>query len=167
MNWRVLSAVIAVFSSMALASRLASGDDKKFHPPHEVCFNVFCTYERQNVLDAQGGQGPHDGQFEKCHAASTFQKFVSDEGEEINDESADRDDNPKFEVECDGKTVYNNSAHRYTDWQGTRIQALAGPYPAVVLGRGALRDTHQYEISALELWDQTLHGYCYIYTGTQ
>lgn len=158
MNTKLLLSVSIVLF-VCVGVRADDKDDHKAPPPRKVCFNVFCTYDARD----QHGQD----QYEKCHAGSTFTKWVRDDGDEIQDESADHDDDPKFEVECDGKPVYNNSAHRYTDWQGTRIQALQGPYPAIVLPEGALKDTHEYAVSALELWDQTLHGYCYVYTGPQ
>jgi hypothetical protein len=169
------AAALLMISSSALGDDKGPGQcqpgDKNCHPPREVCFNVFCTYEREGEQPQVHDE--HDS-YDRCHAGSTFKKWVTDDGEEIEDNSADHDghddkdrDVIKFEVECDGQHLYNNSAHRYTDWQGTRLQALEGPYPAVVLPRGALKDTHQYAISALELWDQTLHGYCYVYTGPQ
>jgi hypothetical protein len=150
--------------SLFADDKCKDGDKDCQRPPREVCFNVFCTYDRDHDGKEQG-HDEHDG-YDKCHAGATFNKFVTDDGVEIDDDS-DHDRNPKFEVECDGRPIYNNSGHRYTDWQGTRIQAIQGPYPAIVLGKGALRDTHQYSVSALELWDQTLHGYCYVYTGPQ
>src|SRR4051812_5573394 len=120
-------ALIWVISALAAASALAGDNDndkyckdKNCHPPREVCFNVFCTYDEDRVKIEDN----HHPRFDRCHAGSTFMKWVTDDGDEIKDISLDRNDLAKFQVECDGKTIYNNSAHRYTDWQGTRIQAL-------------------------------------------
>jgi hypothetical protein len=46
--------------------------------------------------------------------------------------------NPKLEVVCDGETIFNNSARRFTGLLGTRIQGESGPFPALILPRGAL-----------------------------
>src|SRR5262249_3164778 len=103
----------------------------------------------------------------KCEAGAVFTKFVTDDGEEIRDISDDHTQ-PRFEVACDQKTLFNGSAHRFTDWAGTRIQADTGPFPAVLLPHGALKEGHRYEASALELADgESLRGYCFIYTGPQ
>ena len=126
-------------------------------PPRPICLNVFCNYREDGA--------PNDSV--KCEAGAVFEKLVTDDGEEIHDNSENLS-NPRFEVACDKKTLFNGSAHRFTDAAGTRIQAEIGPYPAVVLPRHALREGHRYEASVLELaGGATLHGYCFIYTGPQ
>jgi hypothetical protein len=137
-------------SAMADTSRREEGNCRS------VSFNVACYYKRD---------GGNDG-FEKCQSASQFQKMVTQGGAEIEDKSVPPF-NPKFEVQCDERKLFNGSAHRFTDGQGTRLQAEAGPFPASVLPRGSLRDDHKYVPSVLELGEQTLRGFCYIYTGPQ
>jgi hypothetical protein len=126
-------------------------------PPKKVCLNVFCSYQKD---------GEH-GKFEKCEAAAVFEKWVTAEGNEIWDNSAEPF-NPDFEVSCDDRVLFNGTAHRYTDYLGTRIQALRGPYPALLLPRGVLQEGHRYEKSALEFPDgHSMRGYCFVYTGAQ
>lgn len=134
-------------------------------PDNLTCFNIYCRYEESRHDDDKSDSftDSHDS-YEKCRAASQFKKNVGDDGSEIEDRSYPPF-NPRMAVECDGSVIYNNSAHRYTDYKGTRIQAQHGPYPAILLPKGALRDDHHYVRSVLELSDQTLKGYCYIYTG--
>lgn len=121
-----------------------------------VCFNVVCNYEKEGT-----GRG-----FNRCQAAARFLKNVTASGGEIKDRS-ETPFNPEFEVQCDGRVLFNNAAHRYTDALGTRLQAETGPFPAVLLPQNSLRDFHSYVISALELRDQALRGFCYVYTGPQ
>jgi hypothetical protein len=122
-------------------------------PPRQVCFNLVCNYDK--------GDGPGYG---KCQAAATFTKWVEADGSEIQDNS-DSPQNPQFEVECDEQVLFNSSGRRFTDEQGTRIQAETGPYPSLLLPVRSLEDTHRYVLSSLELTNQTLSGYCYIWSG--
>jgi hypothetical protein len=126
-------------------------DAKCQRPVHPVCFNVFCTYERDH---------------KRCQSASKFTHFVTDDGQEVWNNSSPPF-NPSFEVECDGRQLYSGSAHRYTDYLGSRIQAIPGPYPAIVLPRDSLRDVRHYVESSLEFTNERLAGSCYIYTGPQ
>jgi hypothetical protein len=122
-------------------------------PPRQVCFNLVCNYQKGD-----------DPGFSKCQAASTFTKWVAADGSELQDAS-EAPQNPQLEVECDEQVLFNSSARRFTDEQGTRIQAENGPYPALLLPSRSLQDTHRYVLSSLELSNQTLSGYCYIWTG--
>ncbi|MGZ6371569.1 MAG: hypothetical protein ACXWPM_12505, partial [Bdellovibrionota bacterium] len=128
--------------------------------PHSECFNIVCDYRADHDSDDR------DGPFHQCRAASVFKKLVTEQGEEIRDRSS-FPNNPALDVQCDGRTVFNNSARRFTDDLGTRIQAEEGPYPAILLPRGVLTDRHQYSVSQLELEGQSLSGFCYVYTGPQ
>ncbi|OFZ19478.1 MAG: hypothetical protein A2X94_09010 [Bdellovibrionales bacterium GWB1_55_8] len=119
-----------------------------------VCFNLLCNYE----------ESAPKARYRKCESAARFEKWVTGDGSEIPDIS-EHPLNPEFEVACDDELLFNNSAYRYTDALGTRLQAQAGPYPATLLPRGALREGHRYVLSTLELNGQTLRGHCYIYTG--
>ena len=133
------------------------GKEGKDCPPvQEICFNLVCSYQREG----------REGTYEKCQAAARFKKWVTAGGGEIWDRS-EGVNHPEFEVECDEYMIFNNSALRYTDSLGTRIQGRTGPYPAVVIPRGSLRDGHSYVPSSLEFSDQHLRGYCYVYSGPQ
>lgn len=123
-------------------------------PTRPLCFNLLCNYNR---IDPVVG-------FQHCQAASVFEKLVGLTGFEIPDYSA-FPFNPQFEVECDQKIIYNSSAHRFTDIFGTRIQAESGPFPAILLPIGSLREEHRYILSSLELGSQQMPGFCYIYNG--
>jgi hypothetical protein len=131
-------------------------------PERSVCFNVFCTFQRQDA----GTQGESTGHYQKCQVASTFTHWVTGDGNEVWDNSTDSF-NPAFEVQCDNEVIYNGSAHRYTDYLGTRLQAIPGPYPAVDLPKDSLREIRHYSDASLEFADQSLQGTCYIYTGPQ
>lgn len=117
-------------------------------------FNVFCKYKPTD----------EGGRYKKCYAGAWFWKDVSKSGREIEDNS-EYPLNPVFEVECDGDTVFNENGRRFTDREGTRIQAETGPYPAIILPRGALAEGRRAVPSYLELRTQTLKGSCQIYTG--
>jgi hypothetical protein len=117
------------------------------------CFNVVCRYESLDSGDSR-----------RCEATAEFSKHVGEDGDEVED----RFDDPAgtvFEVSCDRKKLDSLGARRLTDREGTRIQAEAGPHPAVLLPRGALSERHRYVESALELDDRTLHGECFVYSG--
>ena len=90
-----------------------------------VCFNLVCHYRDKDNHD----------DMKSCTAASTFVKDVTVDGGEVVDDSDDQgqgpnlfDDNdqdrrnPTFQVNCDDKILFNNSAHRYTSLLGTIIQ---------------------------------------------
>ena len=145
-------ALLVLLSQGAYAGDESPGCDPKQHycPPRPICLNLVCDY-----------QGNREG-YSKCRAASSFIKLVSSDGDEIRDRS---EMDVSLEVECDGIRLFTNSANRFTDAQGTRIQAKAGPFPAVVLPRGSLSDEHRYVPSSLELEDQILRGVCYVYPG--
>jgi hypothetical protein len=156
---KLVPAVI-MLSSLIASSPARSEEElvekcKDCEPPHEICFNAYCNYARD---DRYG--------FEKCRAVSVFKKLVNADGSEIFDVSR-RPNNPQFAVECDGRAIFNNSARRYTDYMGTRIQAETGPYPAILFPKRALSDGRGYVASSLELDGQILKGYCYLYTGAQ
>jgi hypothetical protein len=150
----VLGLVAILAGGTALADvRPGECEGGKCQPPRTVCFNVECVY------------ADHDGS--KCQAAAVFSKQVTADGEEILDDSGPGED-ATFEVACDDQVQFNGSAHRYTDRDGTRLQAVIGPFPAVLLPAHALREGHRYELSALDLGkEQSLRGYCYLYTGAQ
>lgn len=132
-------------------------------PTKPVCFNLVCSYQFD-------GWDKHAS----CKVAATFVKDVTKDGGEVTDDSQD-DNNPRLEVSCDGIPIFNNSARRYTDLLGTRIQGQEGPDPAVTLPRGELHtgpdgiSGGHYSYSTLELDDDTLRrsakGSCFIWTG--
>lgn len=119
---------------------------KKTRP---TCFNLYCVYQK-------------DG--DRCEAAATFNHFVTDEGRETWGNSTEGN-NPVYSVSCGGHSIYSGSGHRYTDRLGTRIQGIPGPFPAIVLPVGALKELRHYSESTLETRDETYLGTCYIYTG--
>jgi hypothetical protein len=121
-------------------------DRDRSHAAKLLDFNVFCR-------------------FPKCFAASRFEKHVDHEGDEVYDNS-EHPRNPAFEIECHGQSIFNGLGRRFTDKAGTRIQAQAGPYPAIVLPPRALRDGHRRVKSLLELREATLEGDCYLYVGS-
>jgi hypothetical protein len=120
-------------------------------------FNVYCTYK----LAAEGN---NPGVI--CHSAAKFEKAVTANGGEIEDNS-EYPKNPNFQVECDNEKIFNHPSRRFTDRQGTRIQAQTGPYPAIVLPQGALTVGRQAVKSTLELRDVAIPGACFVYTGPQ
>jgi hypothetical protein len=148
--------ILALQSTSAFAGEKCPDGKKCEEPPRQVCFNMLCTYQSDD---------PH-ARYQLCHTAARFVKWVTNEGEEIFDDS-EHPFNPEFEVECDEDLLFNEGARRFTDRLGTRIQSQTGPYPATLLPRGALHDGHRYEISTLEMGDEILRGYCYLYTGPQ
>ena len=130
----------------------------------ETCFNIQCTFENPN---APAG-------YQRCEVSAVFDKKVTLGGGEVRDDSSQRD-NPEFQVTCDGSSVFNNSARRFTDLLGTRIQGETGPHPSLSLPRGALHTgAHggagsHYSPAALELnvlgqWIRT-GGTCFIWSG--
>jgi hypothetical protein len=145
--------MIVAGGSLASADSTPGGCEGGKCPSRTVCFNVHCVYAEHD------GSGP-------CQAAATFTKRVTGDGAETLDDSEPADD-AQFEVECNDEVRFNGSAHRYTDQQGTRLQAVIGPYPAVLLPPHALRDGHRYELSALDLGKDRVRGFCYLYTGPQ
>ena len=154
-----LACSLALLISLTLPS-LASGSDSGDRDccGKTTCFNLYCQYKKKKKEEAK------EGQVQECRVAIQFMKRVSSDGREIFDYSNEKD-NPKFQVQCDQQILYNNSAHRYTDELGTRIQVIGAPYPAILLPRGSLHDQRHYETSSLQLENQDLEGYCYIYTG--
>ncbi len=126
-------------------------------PEHEICLNVFCSFH--------GKDGDHDQDGEMCEAAAVFQKEVDPDGDEIHDSTASPH-NPAFAVACEHRTIFQGPAHRYTDDMGTRLQAEAGPFPAVILPPGALHEGHREVPALLELsGERKVPGSCQIYTG--
>ncbi len=134
-------------------------------PTKDVCFNLLCNYEC----------GDHDGNHEKsCTVSSTFVKAVTLDGGEVEDNS-ESPNNPTLELSCDGKVLFNNSAYRYTEGLGTRIQGQEGPTPAITLPRGELHSTSvgqgggHYSPSTLEFQSsegfEKLRGSCFIWAG--
>lgn len=152
-GWLILVFILVSSRSVRSDDGLGKVCEGEKCQPRPACFNVFCTYGKDD-----------DGHYSKCEASAAFTHAVSGDGDEIFDNST-QSDNPTFEVQCDQTVVYNGPAHRYTDRLGTRIQGIPGPYPAVVLPVGALREMRHYSESSLEFKDQRLSGSCYIYTG--
>lgn len=160
----VLSFLIcASLPGLAGFTKAAQADDNKDckngncpQPTRPVCFNLVCSFQKDG----------HDGPYEKCTVASTFTHLVTEDGSEVWNNS-EGSFNPVFEVQCDNEVIYNGSGHRYTDYLGTRIQAIPGPYPGMDLPPGSLREVRHYSDSTLEFLDQKLTGTCYIYTGPQ
>ena len=139
-------------------------------PTKSICFNLVCHYNFP-------GEGPDQGQHREgksCKVAARFEKLVTIDGGEVTDDST-HPNNPELEVSCDNKMVYNNSAHRFTDLLGTRIQGEMGPHPAITLPRGALHagagesSGSHVAASVLELDTgrgfERARGTCFIWTG--
>jgi len=88
----------------------------------------------------------------------------------VDDESTGRE-NPTLVVTCDDRKVFNNSARRFTSLLGTRIQGETGPFPSILLPRGALHSGanntsgDHVSDSILELDEHRLEGSCHIWTG--
>jgi hypothetical protein len=149
-----------------------SGDDHRHCPgpdckpkTKEVCFNLVCYYN-----DHKQPEG-----YKNCRAAATFTKDVTLDGGEVEDDSNHKN-NPQLEVSCGGSTLFfNNSARRFTNLLGTRIQGETGPFPAVLLPRGALHSGadntsgDHTSPSVLELdtgsYLTRSKGFCHIWTG--
>ena len=158
----------------ALTSGLGNAfADDEHHPPcrdcqdptRETCFNLVCHYEFEG-----------EGTPRHCTASTIFNKAVTRDGGEVQDDS-NLSNNPRLEVSCDDKVVFANSARRYTDLLGTRIQGQTGPTPAILLPRGTLHSGSEgsngghYSRSILEI-DTGQHflrgkGKCFIWTGPQ
>jgi hypothetical protein len=146
--------------------------DKCKVPTRDVCFNLVCHYDFDEDVKISGDED----HIRHCTAASTFRKDVTLEGGEVADDSGREDDNnPTLEVSCNGRKIWGNSAHRYTDLLGTRIQGQTGPNPAITLPRGELhsgpdhRSGSHYSRSTLELdlGEKVVRakGSCFIWTG--
>lgn len=145
----------SVLSVKANATECLPGEEcKPEEVSRSVCFNLYCRYQTKDKYNG----------YKKCRTAARFFKEVGINGEELEDRS-EFPFNSQFQVECDGDVIFNGSAYRYTDPKGTRLQAQAGPFPATLLPRGSLRDGNRYVLSILELEEQSLKGYCYLYTG--
>jgi hypothetical protein len=135
-------------------------------PSKEVSFNLVCYYN-----DRHNPEG-----YENCKAAAKFQKDVTTDGGEVADDSTFKD-NPQLEVSCGHSTLFNNSARRFTDLLGSRIQGETGPHPAITLPRGALHSGSDrtsgdhVSSSTLEIDIGTkllrTQGICYIWSGVQ
>jgi hypothetical protein len=169
---------LAIFA-VALAAGAARADDgggddcDGIHcrpRTRDVCFNVVCHYDLDRDLGDRG-DGHDEGRH--CKVAAEFVAPVTIGGGEVTSDSDERSA-PRFEVTCDGKPVYNDSAHRYTDLLGTRIQGETGPHPAITLERGALHTGPDHDSgyhqspSTLILEDEGVkvgHGTCDIWTG--
>ncbi|MEW6055991.1 MAG: hypothetical protein AB1540_05195 [Bdellovibrionota bacterium] len=152
----------------AVSYKSKSGDRGRQHPTaggsfeeynaysnqsnNAVMFNVICRYKEKN-----------DHRY-RCFSAARFEKSVSHSGREVLDSSGESFP-AAFQVECDGETLFNNGARRFTDREGTRIQALSGPYPAILLPPQALQEGRRKVRSSLELREQDLEGSCLVYTG--
>lgn len=130
-------------------------EEQEEQAKRSIVFNVFCRFYKEHAR----GNKPI------CYAGARFNKAVGAHGGEVFDDSA-YPESPQFEVECEGSTIHNSAGQRYTDRVGTRIQAETGPYPAIVLPSGALRDRRQRVDSELELRDATYSGDCFLYTET-
>jgi hypothetical protein len=140
----------------------------------DACFNIVCYYKGKDHHD-DDVDADH-GDFKSCKAAAKFVKAVTKDGGEVADDS-DHRNSPELEVACDGQTLFlhNNSARRFTDLLGIRIQGLSGPHPAITLPRGALHTGpngtagSHVAPSTLELnLDSKVlrqRGVCYIWTG--
>lgn len=149
----LLSALIAQGNDQVSGSGCDGKNCKKIK---NSCFNVYCSFKKD--------KDDKNNEEYSCQAAAQFDKAIFEDGKEVEDNS-DVSNNPTFEIECKDNKIFNGTAHRYTDSQGTRIQAQVGPFPALVLPRGALHDGHGYAVTVLELGDVSLRGSCYLYTG--
>ncbi len=136
------------------ASNAGDCSDGKCPGARRVCFNLYCEFDAREK---------DSNRFKQCEAAARILKWVGADGSEILDRSS-KSNHPSLQVRCDEKVLYNNSSYRFTDEKGTRIQAVPGPYPAVLLPRGTLEDGHGHVLAALELSRQTLKGSCHLYT---
>lgn len=153
---RLMLVIALVFSTTSgWASGRDNGRQDSFRRIRSVTFNVFCKFK-----------GEAEAQYRKCFAGARFEKDVYWHGEEVEDRS-DYPFNPEFEVECDGHLIHNTGGQRFTDEEGNRIQALSGPYPAIVFARGSLRDGRRAVSARLELFndfsDNAYSGTCQIY----
>lgn len=106
-------------------------------PKKTVCFNVYCQFEDKKDSDDDREDADSLRDFHECTAAATFKKEVTVDGGEVVDDS-NFENNPELNVVCRGNKIFNSSANRYTDLLGTRIQGESGPFPALLLPRGAL-----------------------------
>lgn len=171
-----VAGVVALILSMPVAmageyedSRCRGRDQDCEVKTKEVCFNLVCFYESKKLSDDRDDWG-----FKKCKVASTFKKKVTLDGGEVEDDSY-HENNPQLEVDCDGQRIFNNSARRFTDLLGTRIQGETGPFPAISLPRGALHGNFPHDSgyhvspSVLEVegdkHKERLKGKCHIWTG--
>ena len=134
-------------------------------PTQMACFNLVCYYNNAENPDG----------YKNCKVASRFNKLVTIDGGEVQDDST-IPDNPEFEVSCEDKLIYNNSARRFTDLLGTRIQGEAGPHPSITIPRGALHSgvhgtsgdhiaPSVFEIDTGSHGLLRTRGTCYIWTG--
>ncbi len=123
-------------------------------PVKETCFNVVCEFSNEHAPEGM----------QNCRAAAVFNKNVTTTGGEVADDST-ASNNPTFEVTCNGVPLFNNSAHRYTDLLGTRIQGETGPHPAISLPRGALHTgpngSAGYHVSPSRLEIDSVDGHAY------
>jgi hypothetical protein len=117
----------------------------------EERFNVVCNFrahdqvsrlefnsEAPRVVPSETERNvAHNRMFKQCRVVTTFYKHVTVDGAEMNDES-DLINNPWLEVRCDGLTVFNDRARRFTALLGTRIQGESGHFPCLQLPRGTL-----------------------------
>jgi hypothetical protein len=169
-----LSAVLILGAGVARAD-ISMGDrdrdddrdcpGRECRPPTKTtCFNLVCYFDDE--------KNPHG--FKSCKAAAKFNKRVTVDGGEVQDDS-NLGDNPQFEVTCDNKILFNNSARRFTDLLGTRIQGETGPHPSISIPRGELHsgsdgrsgDHISPAVLELDTGNQLLRtrGQCYIWTG--
>lgn len=125
----------------------------------ELTFNVYCRFD----IPFDAAERRIEG-VRRCYAGARFEKIVSVDGAEFADDST-YPRNPAFEVECDGARVYTAAARRFTDRDGTRIQAQGGAYPALLLPEGTLASGRRKVSATLELRDFALEGSCLVYTG--
>jgi len=152
-----------------------SGDHCEIEKKSE-CFNLVCYFKATDHgrdLLSDSGNG-----FKNCKAAAVFNKDMTKDGGEVQDDSTS-ENNPALSVSCDDKPAFfDNSSHRYTSLLGTRIQGQTGPHPAIFLPRGALHSGANDQSgphvanSVLEIDTgvmgsdvQRLTGYCDIWTG--
>ncbi len=180
MSMRTL--ILGVFAAVALSPGMVQAQDAAptptdHNPPghcpdgrcrpetRETCFNLVCYYKN-----------PHNPEgYKNCKVSAKFDKRVTLGGGEVSDDSSQRN-NPEFEVQCDNSIIFNNSARRFTDALGTRIQGETGPHPAITLPRGELHtgadgtSGDHVSPSILELdidsYQLRTEGSCYIWSGT-
>lgn len=164
-----IALVAALLSFYGSASSAFAGNEQNppcescNDPTREVCFNMVCHYDFDTESEPR-----------HCTASATFNKDVTVDGGEVRDDSA-LGNNPRLEVTCDNEKIFSNSARRFTDLLGTRIQGQTGPNPAVLLPRGALHSGGEnssgshYSSSVLELDNGRdfvrAKGKCFIWTG--
>lgn len=118
-----------------------------------VDLSVFCKFSSKQERQV------------KCQAGVLLRARAAEEGEvRLVEDRADFSSIP-FEVECNKQTIFSGTARRFDDRESTRLQAVVGPYPSLVLPQGSLEPGHRKVKAELELRELELEGTCLIYEG--